>query len=826
MKIAIVHGIGKSSVIAGYEFLAEPKIHVFSQPVDLASQSKQNLGKRNLLEKRSINDITKSDSFQMDLTTYNQTYRLILEPNHDLIHSDAIITIHKPDGTKQVKKLTEVDNSGYYRGRVQLIGNNGFSSAFDTWEKALRKRSSHVFDEFESWARIAIHNEPGGSVLDGTYSIGEETFFIKPIKVYENTKRSSDPSITTLNRRSIDAQKSKSIIYRTNDFIENQKTGLNANVANNIDGICKSRHYTNATYGVNQDDPHFAFGGVIEKSLLSKRQTTQGSTFNDQAAISAGCLATKKILYMGAATDCTYTTLYGGTDGARKQILSNWNQISAVYERQFNVALGLVQVDISDISCTGSTDSSRSWNRECATSYPIDKRLSDFSSWRGAKGKDGTGLWHLLTNCASGTEVGLAWVGTLCKTDAQRSGDAQGSVVSGTGVSSSTRDEWKVIAHEIGHNFGAIHDCVNSNCPCSPPSCNACCPCTDKCDCSGQFIMNPSSPVATDNFSPCSIKSICSVIGSQGVSCLSDPGTKPTLGTAMCGNGILEQGEECDCGTPEECKDNKCCDGSTCKLLPGAKCLDSNSMCCKDCQIMKKDTVCRSKYSECDVEEVCDGSSPNCPPDSHVKDGTNCGNSSGLKCASGVCTSRDAQCAARSGSVDYSTYCKLSTFGNLCDIQCQSSSSSVVCMIMSGSYIEGTYCGWNAYCRNGSCKGINFFYTALLIFQRSLLIAIPVAIVILLILFYIIFSLLRMCFGRKPKRNVQNTTPFLYSNHNNQQYNNPSAYTNYPPNYPAGYTPSPQANNTNTTGWVDPYLYNGVGAPGPNRTNNYNYNRN
>lgn len=28
--------------------------------------------------------------------------------------------------------------------------------------------------------------------------------------------------------------------------------------------------------------------------------------------------------------------------------------------------------------------------------------------------------------------------------------------VSGTGVSSITRDEWKVVAHEIGHGFGKM----------------------------------------------------------------------------------------------------------------------------------------------------------------------------------------------------------------------------------------------------------------------------------------------------------------------------------------------------------------------------------
>ena len=30
------------------------------------------------------------------------------------------------------------------------------------------------------------------------------------------------------------------------------------------------------------------------------------------------------------------------------------------------------------------------------------------------------------------------------------------NIVSGTGVSTAGRTEWQVIAHEIGHNFGAI----------------------------------------------------------------------------------------------------------------------------------------------------------------------------------------------------------------------------------------------------------------------------------------------------------------------------------------------------------------------------------
>lgn len=46
------------------------------------------------------------------------------------------------------------------------------------------------------------------------------------------------------------------------------------------------------------------------------------------------------------------------------------------------------------------------------------------------------------------------------------------------------------------------------------------------------------------------------------------PGTKKVESFAMCGNGILEPGEECDPGGV----DDACCYGATCKLKPGAVC--------------------------------------------------------------------------------------------------------------------------------------------------------------------------------------------------------------------------------------------------------------
>ena len=71
-----------------------------------------------------------------------------------------------------------------------------------------------------------------------------------------------------------------------------------------------------------------------------------------------------------------------------------------------------------------------------------------------------------MSGCPSGTEVGVAWLGTVCNQKA--TGNAP-SVVSGTAVSTGGRTEWQVVAHEIGHNFGAIVSSFPMLCPLSIP---------------------------------------------------------------------------------------------------------------------------------------------------------------------------------------------------------------------------------------------------------------------------------------------------------------------------------------------------------------------
>lgn len=59
------------------------------------------------------------------------------------------------------------------------------------------------------------------------------------------------------------------------------------------------------------------------------------------------------------------------------------------------------------------------------------------------------------------------------------------------------------------------------------------------------------------------------ILNNQSLSCLTQP--PRIFVNSICGNGITESGEDCDCGLETECQ-NDCCDASTCTLKKGAEC--------------------------------------------------------------------------------------------------------------------------------------------------------------------------------------------------------------------------------------------------------------
>ncbi|KAI8521466.1 hypothetical protein Bbelb_012200 [Branchiostoma belcheri] len=167
-----------------------------------------------------------------------------------------------------------------------------------------------------------------------------------------------------------------------------------------------------------------------------------------------------------------------------------------------------------------------------------------------------------------GTKATGAGMGDLCQME---SVDNFPFIISGSTAITTGRpaDYIDVLTHEMGHQF---------------------------------FVGHPYDPL-DDGDSPCPTKklfgSACTMGGNEypkslgqaffdgirenNFACLEKK--PPQEEVYKCGNGILDHGEECDCGSDQNClKSDPCCDGQICKLKHGAECSDGQT-CCKNCKV-------------------------------------------------------------------------------------------------------------------------------------------------------------------------------------------------------------------------------------------------
>ncbi|XP_051688089.1 disintegrin and metalloproteinase domain-containing protein 28 isoform X4 [Oryctolagus cuniculus] len=252
--------------------------------------------------------------------------------------------------------------------------------------------------------------------------------------------------------------------------------------------------------------------------------------------------------------------------------------------------------------------------------------LENFSKWRGnvllrRKRHD---IAQLITaKELSGTTVGLAFMSTMC------------SPYHSVGIVQDHSDNLLrvagTMAHEMGHNFGMYHDSYVCKCP------------------STICVMDKSLSfyIPTD-FSSCSRVSYDKFFEEKLSDCIFNvPSPKDIISIPICGNQLVELGEDCDCGTPEECT-NICCEAKTCKIKAGFQC--ALGECCEKCQLKKAGMVCRPAKDECDLPEMCDGKSNNCPDNRFRVNGFPCQNGKGY-CLMGTCPTLQKQCTELWGPV-------------------------------------------------------------------------------------------------------------------------------------------------------------------------------
>lgn len=421
----------------------------------------------------------------------------------------------------------------------------------------------------------------------------------------------------------------------------------------------------------------------------------------------AMCPTRKKTMQIGIFADCNYTSSFSSTMEAKNEIINNVSIASSVLEKHLNVAIRLDSLYIVTSCSTGS--STTPFNQVCRPDYSINDRLNSFSKWRGGR-KDNVAILQLLTNCYKSGTVGIAWPGTICKKDAVSTTDNR--YIAGTSVASlhTKNSAVQIMVHELLHNMGASHDCDETGCLSTPPV--DCCPCDNGCDCKGKYVMNSYTnftPVIT--LSPCTIREVCNTLPIYG-SCLyenSDTrGLQPT-----CGNGIKEDGEDCDCGDAESCALDPCCNPD-CTFKAGAKCSDKNDPCCDQCQLIPASAkvVCEPGRGPCQVDSICDGKSASCPNLIRQLNGISCSNSScnsldvyQPSCVNGVCTSRDLQCRAIGTRTGITKAC--SDYSSTCQVYCELNFS---CVKYDLFFMDGTPCSGSGICQEGKCVGGSILY--------------------------------------------------------------------------------------------------------------------
>ncbi|XP_061852238.1 disintegrin and metalloproteinase domain-containing protein 22 [Colius striatus] len=295
----------------------------------------------------------------------------------------------------------------------------------------------------------------------------------------------------------------------------------------------------------------------------------------------------------------------GHTNSYAKSVV---NMADLIYKEQLNTRIVLVAME------TWATD-----NKFTISENPL-VTLREFMKYRRDFIREKSDAVHLFSGSRfQSSRSGVAHTGGIC------------SLLKGGGVNEFGKPDLMAVtlAQTLAQNIGIFSDrrkLLSGECKCE--------------DTWSGCIMGDTGYYLPSKFSKCDIDEYHEFLNNGGGACLFNKPTK-LLDPPECGNGFVEDGEECDCGTIAECANEggECC--NTCTLTAGSEC--SNGLCCRKCRFEPKGVLCREAVNDCDIAENCTGNSSQCSPNIHKMDGYSCDNKQGI-CFGGRCKTRDRQC--------------------------------------------------------------------------------------------------------------------------------------------------------------------------------------
>lgn len=248
-----------------------------------------------------------------------------------------------------------------------------------------------------------------------------------------------------------------------------------------------------------------------------------------------------RLLDVSVVADAQFWNRFGQDAPGHLQDL--FNQVDGIYQADLGIALQIRQMVIY---------TSASAQPFATTGTSAVEALVELAN---ARSNDPTfsisagDITHLVLGSDLGGPIGVAWLGGVC------------DPLNGTGLSQVTSRPGYLatvlVAHEIGHNLGALHDGQpGSGCESAP---------------TGHIMWPTLYTSVEDSFSSCSAGAIENRI--SAASCI---GEAIPVG---CGDGVLDPGEECDDGNNTG---GDCCRLNCTFDLAGVPCAGAGELCWDD----------------------------------------------------------------------------------------------------------------------------------------------------------------------------------------------------------------------------------------------------